>query len=209
MKPLQRLRAVPPDPCVWDLLLVETPFRIYELKPPFRISGSATVFNVSGIIFIKQTASNLGKVFYNNQKSLKHLVMNDCRLNSKMILNFVDKLRLTVNMTEAQFCDNEIDDNATEHLVIIILHWNMLKILKLDSNSFSQPSTQIFETLKQLSNWSSTSINFTGKINKINSFISLLEYMKDVHTKNSVLVEKVSKINRLILNCSEENHLNV
>ena len=60
--------------------------------------------------------------------------MKDCKLDSNKFLRFVHKLELTIEMISAQFCNNEIDDNATKPLIIAILHWNNYKTIKLQNN---------------------------------------------------------------------------
>ena len=168
-----------------------------------------TSLNISGIIITEQVATNLCNFFDNNQKSLKQLIMNGCRLNSKKILNFVHELRFTNELMEAEFCENEIDDDATKPLVIAILHWNVLKTLRLENNCFTEISKGLFEILKEFSNSTSVSIDYNDKVNRIIPFITLLRYIMETDIKNSKFVQNVSKVEKLLLDCSNHNNSNV
>ena len=162
--------------------------------------------NISGIIITDQVAKSLCVLFDNNQKSFTQLIMNACKLNSKKILSFVHKLRYTDEITNAEFCNNKIDDDATKPLVISILHWKMLKTLRLENNCFTENSKRLFEILKEFSNSTSLSINYNGKVDKINPFITLLGYMMEIDINNSMIMKNVSKIEKLFLDCSEQNN---
>ena len=162
--------------------------------------------NISGIIITDQVAKNLCVLFNNNQKSLTQLIMNTCKLNSMKILSFVHKLRYTDEITDIEFCNNEIDDDATKPLVIAILHWKMLKTLRLENNCFTENSKRLFEILKEFSNSASLSINYNGKVDKIISFITLLGYMMEIDINNSMIMTNVSKVEKLLLDCSEQNN---
>ena len=168
-----------------------------------------TSLNISGIIITEQVANNLCSFFDNNQKSLKQLIMNGCRLNSKKILNFVHELRFTNELMEAEFCENEIDDDATKPLVIAILHWNVLKTLRLENNCFTEISKGLFEILKEFSNSTSVSIDYNDKVNRIIPFITLLGYTIETDIKNSKFVQNISKVEKLLLDCSNQNNGNV
>ena len=165
--------------------------------------------NLSGIITSEQVANNLCGFFNNNQNSLKYVIMNHCQLDSNKILRFAHKFKSTVYMEEAQFCNNKIDDEVTKPLVISILHWNIFQILELENNCFTESSIRIYEILKELSKLCDLSIDFSGKINKIIPFITMLEYMMEVEIQDSVLVENISNANKLLLDCSEQNNTNV
>ena len=167
------------------------------------------LLNLSGIIITEQVASKFCGLFDSNHRCLKHLIMNDCKLNSSKILKFVDKLKLTVEMREAQLCNNTIDDDATEPLVIAIVHWNELQILKLEHNLFTQRSMQVFAIVKGISESSCSHIEFNGKIEKIISFVDLLGYMMNVDIIKSALMIKISKVETLLLDCSEQNDTNI
>ena len=161
--------------------------------------------NISGIVITDQVAKSLGILFDNNQKSLTQLIMNACKLNSKKILNFLHKLRHTNEMTDTEFCNNKIDDDATKPLVIAILHWKKLKTLRLENNCFTENSKRLFEILKEFSCSTSLSINYNGKVDKIIPFITLLGYMMEIDINNSTIMKNVSKIEKLLLDCSEQN----
>ena len=162
--------------------------------------------NVSGVTITEQVTNNLCDLFNNNIISLKHLIMNDCGLNSNTVLKFADTLKLAVTIINVQFCNNKIDDNATKSLVIAILHWKTLRAIKLENNHFTNSSILIFDVLR---NFPNTFIDFSGRIDKIIPFITLLGYMADIDIKDSVLVEDVSKTQKLLLDCSELNNTNV
>ena len=162
--------------------------------------------NVSGVTITEQVTNNLCDLFIDNIVSLKYLIMNDCGLNSNIVIKFADKLKLALTIIDVQFCNNKIDDNATKSLVIAILHWKTLRVIELENNHFSNDSILIFDMLRKFPN---TFIDFNGRIDKIIPFISLLGYMADVDIKNSVLVEDVSKTQKLLLDCSQLSHTNV
>ena len=162
--------------------------------------------NVSGVTITEQVTNNLCDLFNDNIISLKHLIMNNCGLNSNIVIKFADKLKLAVTIIDVQFCNNKIDDNATKSLVIAILHWKTLRAIELENNHFLNDSILIFDMLRKFPN---TFIDFNGRIDKIIPFITLLGYMTDIDIKNSVLVEDVSKTQKLLLDCSELNNTNV
>ena len=172
---------------------------------------SMTSLNVSGIIITEQVAANLCTFFDINQKSLKCLIMNDCKLNSIKISKFVHKLRLTVEVKEAQFCNNEIDDDVTESLITAILHWNKLQALQLKNNCFKEEgrSMKIFEMVKEFSKFYDKSINFNNKVDKVITFITLLGYMTKVEINNCAIVKDVSLVEKLSLDCTGQNSTNV
>ena len=188
-------------------LQVETPLEmtLNASNTLQRFLKDITSFSISGLVITEQVANNLGHIFDNNKTSLKRLIMNACELTSNTILKFVHQLRFTNKITEAEFCRNEIGDDATKGLVIAILHWNALHTLKLENNCFSENSKELFEILKEFSRSPSTCIKYNGKIDKIFPFISLLGYMTEVDDKNSVLVANFTKIEKLLLDCSRQN----
>ena len=191
-------------------LQVQTPLEMtLQASNTLKKASSMNSLNLSGIIITEQVAANLCEFFNNNQKPLKHLVMNDCKLDSNKLLKFVHKLKSTTQIVEAQFCHNKIDDNATNPLVIAILHWNAFQVLELEKNCFTQNSIRKFEVLKMLSKLSTVSLDFSGKMSKIVPFITILGYMIEFDIKDSVLVENVSKVNKLLLDCSEQSNTNV
>ena len=186
-------------------LEVQTPLEMtLQASNILKKARSMNSINLSGIVITEQVVDNLCEFFDNNQNSLKHLIMNDCKLNSNKILRFVNKLKSITEMVEAQFCHNEIDDSATKPLVTVILHWNALQVLELQNNLFTENSIRIYEILKVLSNLSTVSIDFSGEINKVIPFITILGYMMEFDIKDSILVENISKVTKLLLDCSEQ-----
>ena len=162
--------------------------------------------NVSGVVITEEVAINLCELFSENIMSLKYLIMNDCGLNTNTVTKFANKLKLATTIVDVEFCKNNIDDNATKSLAIAILHWKTLRIIKLENNHFSNDSILIFDMLR---NFPNTFIDFNGRIDKIIPFITLLGYMADIDINNSVLVEDVSKTQKLLLDCSELNNIDV
>ena len=165
--------------------------------------------NFSGIIITEQVADNLCQLYDSNQKSLKQLIMNSCGLNSNMISKFAQKLKLAVSMVDVQFCENKIDDSATKPLATAILHWNVLKGFKLENNCFTDSSIRIFDTLNEFLEFCDTLIDFNGRTDQIIPFITLLGYMTGIDIHQSILIENVTKIKKLVLNCSEQSSNNV
>ena len=191
-------------------LQVQTPLQL-TLNSSITLKNltNITSLTVSGIIITEKVANNLCDLFDNSRKSFKILVMNNCGLNSNIISKFADRLKLAATIVDVQFCKNKIDDAATKPLAITILHWNVLRVLQLENNYFTESSIHIFDTLKEFLKFCDTFIDFNGRVYKIISFITLLGYMMDVDSEKSALIEKVSKVKKLLLNCSEQYNSNV
>ena len=166
-----------------------------------------TQLNLSGIHVTGAVVDNICKAFGADLQCLEYLIMNNCNLNSETVINFMQILKIAKNIKKIELCNNDIDDEATETLAIAILHWNLLECIKLEENHFTKISTKLFEILKNI-NACYTLIHFNGRI-EIIAFITLLGYMTDIDIKNSILVENVSKIKKLHLDCSEQNNVNV
>ena len=165
-----------------------------------KILRNLVSLNISGVVITEEVANNLSDLFNENIVSLKHLILNDCGLNSNTVKIFADKLKLAARIEDVQFCNNKIDDNATKSLAITILHWKTLRAIELEKNHFTNDSILIFDMLR---NFPNTFIDFNGSLDKIIPFITLLGYMADI---DSVLVEEVSKTQKLLLDCSELNN---
>ena len=188
-------------------LQVETPLEMtLNASRTLQRLRNITSFNIRGIVITEQVANNLCHIFDNNKASLKQLIMNACELTSNKTLKFIDQLRFASKITEAEFCNNEIGDDDIMGLVIAVLHWNALHTLKLENNCFTKNSKEIFEILKDFSKSPSTCIDYNGKVDKIFPFVSLLGCMNEVDDMNSVLVAKVTKIEKLLLDCSGQNN---
>ena len=169
----------------------------------FKNIRNLTLLNFTGIIISENISNNFCELLAKNYRSLKKLIMNNCGLTSSTVSRLVDKLKLAATITDAQFCKNKIDDGATKPLVIAILHWNMLKTFQIDNNLFTNLSDQIFDVLREYLKFSGACIDLNGDVDKITAFITLLNYMVDVDIHSSIVVENVSKIQKLLLDCSE------
>ena len=165
-----------------------------------------TKLNLSGIIINEVVIDNVLEAFDDN---LQSLFMNNCKLNSQTVIELIQKLQNVKNIGEFELCNNDINDEATESLVKAILHWNSVKHIKLENNRFSEKGTKLFLFLNKFSNFSGGSINFNGNLDATIPFITLLGYMVEVNVQDSVLVENVSKVTKLLLDCSEQNNINV
>ena len=165
-----------------------------------------TKLNLSGIIINEVVIDNVLEAFDDN---LQSLFMNNCKLNSQTVIELIQKLQNVKNIGEFELCNNDINDEATESLVKAILHWNSVKHIKLENNRFSEKGTKLFLFLNKFSNFSGGSINFNGNLDATIAFITLLGYMVEVNVQDSVLVENVSKVIKLLLDCSEQNNINV
>ena len=78
----------------------------------------------------------LAIAFGRNLTSLESLIMNGCKITSKVVVKLVKGLQNNKNVREIQFCNNLIRENAIETLAKAIFNWDDLEVLKLDKNQF-------------------------------------------------------------------------
>lgn len=103
--------------------------------------------NLSGTIIDEQATDNLVKAFDKNLISLQCVSMNNCGLNSKTTSKFVLRLQ-NMELTELQFCHNNIGDEAAEILITAILKWGSLKVFKVKNNNFSEVHERVFKLIQ-------------------------------------------------------------
>ena len=167
----------------------------------FQIFHNLTKLIIDGIIMSEITADNVLRTFSNNSHTLQHITLNWCSINSKIAIKFAGELQKAPNVTEFQLHNNAIDDEATEALVTMILHWNSLSIIGISKNHFSDKSINLFLFVKKNC--------LTDKSNSIDckhkdtaSMLALLGIMENVSTTKSKLVKSITCVNQLALNCS-------
>ena len=176
-----------------------------ELSPDasyyFQIFHNLTKLIIDGITMNEITADNVLRTFSNNSHTLQHITLNRCSINSKIAIKFAGELQKAANVTEFHLHNNVIDDEATEALVTMILHWNSLSIIEISKNHFSDKSMNLFLFVKKSC--------LTDKSNSIDckhkdsaSMLALLGIMENVSTTKSKLVKSITSVNQLALNCS-------
>ena len=127
--------------------------------------------------------------------------MNNCRLTSPNLLLFIKHLQNCFKIKEFHFCNNYLNDEPTEVIVLTILQWNSLEVFEFEQNQFKQKSKLLFKFLLHQLKFSDVSLNLTSNLDHLNSFISLLGYIEEVPTKKSNYIQSISKIRKLDLNC--------
>ena len=159
-----------------------------------------TTLNISGIVIDEQSVDALSDTFATHLKMLQQLVMNGCELDSKSTIKLVRRLRHK-NIKEIQLCDNFIDDEATEEIIIAILHWNSLEVIKLENNHFNEESSFAIQFLLSFfnhnDNFDQGILELECKLENIKSFITLLHCMNGIETKNSNFICLIVKLNEL------------
>ena len=168
----------------------------------FQIFHNLTKLIIDGIIMNETTADNVLKAFNYNVHTLQHITLNRCSINSKIAIKFAGELQKAANVTKFQLHNNVIDDEATEALVTMILHWNSLSIIEISKNHFSDKSIDLFLFVRK-------SCCLTDKSNSIDCknkdailMLALLGIMENVSITKSKLVKSITCVNQLALNCS-------
>ena len=117
--------------------------------------------NLSGVTIDKQNANVVFEAFGTSLQHLQQLIMNNCNLYSKTLINILSKLRIAINMKELQISNNYIDDEAIRFIIISIFQWNSFEVLVCENNKFSENSQIILRFTLQLLNGSILSENST------------------------------------------------
>ena len=154
--------------------------------------------NLSGLTINEESAHNLVAALGIKLQSLK---MNNCKLTSKVAKLIARKIKIIRNIKELHLCNNYIDDEATKDLLMAFLHCNSFEVFKFEGNNFEDKSKSLFQFFLSHLKFSNLTLNLSDSLNGVTSFITLLEYMKEVPTVKSVYVENVSKVRHLNLNC--------
>ena len=176
-----------------------------ELSPDasnfFQIFHNLTKLVIDGIIMNETTANNVLRAFSNTTHSLQHVTLNRCNINSQIAIKFAGELQKAKSITEFQLCNNVIDDEATAALVIMILHWNSLSIMKISVDHFSDKSMNLFLFVKKRC-LMDMSNSIDCKYDDATLMLALLGIVENVPTEKSKLVNSITCVNRLALNCS-------
>ena len=172
-----------------------------------------TNLSINGIIMNENTAENLLVAFSNNIQTLQYVVLNYCEINSKVAIKLTNKLQKAKNIKEFQMCNNIIDDEATTALVVAILHWNLLTLLEVDDNKFSDKSMNLltFVSRKYFMKYplSSDCTSIECRYGGSTSMLTLLDILKNVSTEKSDVVKCITNANQLVLNCPSEQQITV
>ena len=115
-------------------------------------------------------------------------------------------LKHAKHISTIDMSNNLIDDEATEALIVAVLHWNLqvIKNVKLENNPIDLRMFQ-FVNLLVVENFEDLSIDFSDDIENVLNFVKLLEYVYNVSSDASSFVKILSKIDTLNLNCLQEN----
>ena len=177
--------------------------------------GAATFFmnftnltnlDLSRVIINEEVTNTLCKLF--DFAKICSLQMNNCELTSKCIIKFLDVLK-HANIQVFEINGNSIDDNATKALMVAILHWNSLRKISLDHNAFSHNFRILFQFIMNFLKSSRSVLTFSGNLDDISSFITLLEYIKDVPRNDSTFVENLFEVRQFYLHYSDKMYLGI
>ena len=178
-----------------------------KVSQSFQIFYNLVILNLSGINISHDAVDGLAVAFSGNLLlSLQNLQMNDCNLNSEIVKKFMNSLKHAKHISVIDMRNNLIDDEATEALIIAILHWNlqMIKNIKLENNPIDLKMFQFVNSLV-VENFEDFSIDFSDNTENVINFVKLLEYMNNVSSDTSTFVKLLTKIDTLNLNCLQEN----
>ena len=172
----------------------------------YLIFKNLVTLNLSGISISDDAATELALAFSSNLLSLQNVSMNNCSLNSKIVIKIMNGLKHAKHISTIDMSNNLIDDEATEALIVAVLHWNlqMINNIKLENNPINLRMFQ-FVNLLVVENFEDLSIDFSDDIENILNFVKLLEYIYNVSSDASSFVKILSKIDTLNLNCLQEN----
>ena len=146
-----------------------------------------TKLNVSGIKIGEDVADIFISVFKGSLEKLQYLFMNKCQLHSPVVIEFAKALQ-NKNIMELQMCDNLIDDEATEELVVAFLHWNSPQI-ELRNNKFSEISQLLFSLMTSEFDCNDDTIKMINDDANIKTFLMILD-----HISNEKFKENCSKV---------------
>ena len=172
----------------------------------FELFYNLVTLNLSGINISDDAADGLALAFGSNLLFLQNLLMNGCNLNSEIVIKFMNSLKNAKHISTIDMGNNRIDNEATEALVVAVLHWNLQVIenIKLENNPIDLRMFQFVNSLV-VENFEDLSIDFSDNIENVLNFVTLLEYMNNVSSDASTFVKILTKIDTLNLNCLQEN----
>ena len=161
-----------------------------------------TTLNISGILIDKESVDVLADTFESHLKLLQYLIMNYCGLNSESTIKLVKNLHQTEKIQEIQLCNNFIDDEATQELIIATLHWNSIKVIKLENNQLTEESVFTIKFLLSLNSnvlFNKGVIDLESKLQKLKSFLTILHCMNKIEPEKSNYVSLFTQINSLFM----------
>ena len=175
-----------------------------------------TTVDISGIKIDKGSVDTLSDAFATKLKLLKCLIMNGCGLDSKSAIKLVENLHHTKTITEIQLCNNFIDDEATEKLIIAILYWNSIEVIKLENNLFSEESIITIQFLLSYFDhnelFDKGTLDLNCELENLKSFVTLLHCMNTVDTKNSNFISLIVKLSELyidLVGCENKDNVHI
>ena len=159
--------------------------------------------NLSGTIITESAADNLVKIF---DKTLQSLMMNNCKLNSKIIMKFIKVLQCAENLKKFHIIYNNIDDDAAETLINAIIKCKSLRSFKVKNNRFKIYAIIFILLEEKLVHFSSNLLSLQGDY--VNSFIHLsLSSLLNKEHLNTVLVKSIFKVSSLYLNYNHSYYI--
>ena len=177
-----------------------------QASQSFQLFKNLVTLNLSGINISDDAADGLALAFSSNLVSLQNLLMNNCNLNSNIVIKFMGSLKYVKHICTIDMSNNDIDDEVMEALVVAILHWNWqnTKSINLENNSTNLSILQFLDTLLG-ENLKDSSVNFENNSNHVINFIKLIEYMNSVSSEVSNFVSNLTGMSTLNLDCLQEN----
>ena len=125
------------------IIIVDTELELTVGAAAFMKNFSNVVsLNLSGIIINVGAADALCQS--SDFSKLQSLQMNNCKLTSKCVISFLDVLKYS-NIHVFEIRSNYINDDTTSPLIIAVLHWNSLRKISLEGNSFTWRFYSLFQ----------------------------------------------------------------
>ena len=151
--------------------------------------NSITKLNFSGISIDEETAHKFVYSFDSILQYLQQLIMNNCKLYSKILISILSKLHVAVNMKELQICDNYIDDEAVSFIIVAMFQWNSFKTLEYRNNNFKENSQKILNFILRLLNGSNSTITDSEDVKLI---FAQLSYNNCTSKSASLLFQRLA-----------------
>ena len=171
----------------------------YNASMFFKRFNNLLFLNLSGIVLSNEAVDMFIAAFKGNLKSLQHLIMNNCCIESFTVIKWAEPLQHIKKIKDFQLCNNLIGDEATEALAIAILHWNDLDTIKVEQNKFSETAILLFNMISGHLQIDNLCFMCTG-FNDSKSFAAVLDYVQEHNTKGcSHFKANMSKVTELCL----------
>lgn len=163
------------------------------------------IFSISGVTVNKAAVGVITDLFASNLKTIYQFKMNDCILTSDLIIKIMTCFQNHKHIKLIELCNNLFDDEHTEELATKLLHHNSsLEMFKIDGNNLSDRNLALFQFLSTFLQFSAKFVKFSGEIHHTSSFLCLLEYMNTVSVTKSTIVQHVTRVELLNLDCSSQ-----